>query len=80
MGSYTECDRKRSGALEKKCNRCGVVKSLTEFGSKKRNKSGYSSRCKPCTNMGLGNFGDDLEVLESAISYLRMSKSTKELI
>jgi hypothetical protein len=34
--------------MEKKCSKCGEVKSLDEFCNKKRNKSGKASQCKSC--------------------------------
>ena len=34
--------------MEKKCTKCGVVKSLDEFGNDKSKKDGKQSRCKSC--------------------------------
>ena len=34
--------------MEKKCSKCGEVKSLDEFCNNKRNKSGKASQCKSC--------------------------------
>jgi hypothetical protein len=34
--------------MEKKCTKCGEVKSLDEFGNEKKGKNGKSSRCKYC--------------------------------
>jgi len=34
--------------MEKKCSKCGEVKSLDDFNNKKRNKDGKQSHCKIC--------------------------------
>lgn len=34
--------------IEKACTKCGVVKPLSEFGNKKRNRSGKGPRCLEC--------------------------------
>ena len=34
--------------MEKKCTKCGKVKSLDEFGNRKRNKDGKQYNCKTC--------------------------------
>ena len=34
--------------MEKKCTKCGEVKSLDEFGNKKEYKDGKQFRCKLC--------------------------------
>lgn len=33
----------------KKCNRCGVAKSLDDFHKNKSSKDGHGTRCKPCS-------------------------------
>ena len=34
----------------KACNRCRIIKQLTEFNKQKRNKDGYLDQCKNCIN------------------------------
>lgn len=34
----------------KKCNKCLIIKSFSEFGIEKRALNGYKPRCKKCTN------------------------------
>jgi hypothetical protein len=41
---------------EKKCPRCGEVKSLTNFPKDKYKKSGYHSYCKNCVNEGITRY------------------------
>lgn len=36
--------------MEKKCNKCQITKSCSEFGKESRAKNGYKPRCKKCTN------------------------------
>ena len=36
--------------MEKKCAKCGVIKSLNEFNKLSRAKDGHHYRCKPCCN------------------------------
>jgi hypothetical protein len=34
----------------KKCNKCGIVKNVSDFHRESRSKNGYKPRCKECTN------------------------------
>ena len=35
---------------KKRCNKCGEIKPVSEFGKESRAKNGYKCRCKTCTN------------------------------
>ena len=37
--------------MEKKCTKCGEVKSLDEFSNDKSKKDGKQSRCKYCVKL-----------------------------
>lgn len=41
---------------EKRCNRCGEVKDLSEFHTRSRNKSGKSNACRVCKNLILAKY------------------------
>lgn len=34
--------------IEKCCNKCYIIKQISEFSKAKSNKDGYSNTCKPC--------------------------------
>ena len=43
-------DEIRSNITEKKCNKCGVIKSVSEFNKKSAAKDSLQSNCKKCVN------------------------------
>ena len=60
--------------MEKKCTKCGEVKSLDEFSNAKHRKNGKASRCKDCDKI---YYQDDREnKLKKAKEYRNKNKET----
>lgn len=43
-------ETKAPGINSKRCNECGIIKPVSEFGKETRAKNGYKPRCKDCLN------------------------------
>ena len=65
--------------MKKKCTRCGEIKSLTDYYTEKRCKSGYQSECKKCA-IGRTRAWKDTEKGYLCRKYINMNRKDRKRI
>jgi hypothetical protein len=64
----------------KKCNGCGIVKPVSEFGKEKRAKNGYKPRCKKCYNEYYNSLYTSFKERKTETSKKRYAKNKEKIL